>query len=63
MTEQVTVKYEIAGMPPGTETLTMRKFYRFSVMNPVSMAAMCTAVRGRPFVEMQLRNITQVRLM
>lgn len=60
---QVTVKYEVAGIPQGAEPLTMRKFYRFSVMNPVSMAAKCTAVRGRPFVEMQLRNTTQVLLL
>lgn len=58
---QVTVKYEIAGAPEGTEPLVMRKLYRFAVTNPVELSTLCTSVRGCPYVEMLLRNRTQVR--
>lgn len=51
----------MAGDPEGSEPRSMRKFYRFSVMNPVNMSSVCTAVRGGPFVELQLANTTQVR--
>ncbi|CAN0520037.1 unnamed protein product, partial [Ectocarpus sp. 8 AP-2014] len=49
----------VAGDPEGSEPRSMRKFYRFSVMNPVSVNPVCTAVRGSPFVEVQLVNTTQ----
>lgn len=55
------MKYHVAGDPEGSEPRSMRKFYRFSVMNPVSVNPVCTAVRGSPFVEVQLVNTTQVR--
>ncbi|CAM9331025.1 unnamed protein product [Ectocarpus fasciculatus] len=58
-TLRVTVKYHVAGDPEGSEPRSMRKFYRFSVMNPVSVNPVCTAVRGSPFVEVQLVNTTQ----
>lgn len=58
---QVTVKYDVAGAPEGAEPRSMRKFYRFSVMNPVTVSSTCAAVRGSsPFVELQLVNTTQV---
>ncbi|CAM9247688.1 unnamed protein product [Scytosiphon promiscuus] len=60
-TLRVTVRYQVAGDPEGSEPRSMRKFYRFSVMNPVNMSSVCTAVRGGPFVELQLVNTTQVR--
>eukprot|EP00752_Nemacystus_decipiens_P010921 g9705.t1 len=59
-TLRVTVKYHVAGTPEGSEPRSMRKFYRFSVMNPVTLSSSCTAVRGTPFVELQLVNTTQV---
>lgn len=44
----------------GSEPRSMRKFYRFSVMNPVDMSSVCTSIKGNPLVELQLRNTTQV---
>ncbi|CAM9429438.1 unnamed protein product, partial [Ectocarpus sp. 13 AM-2016] len=60
-TLRVTVKYHVVGDPEGSEPRSMRKFYRFSVMNPVSVNPVCTAVRGSPIVEVQLVNTTQAR--
>ncbi|CAM9665395.1 unnamed protein product [Ectocarpus sp. 12 AP-2014] len=60
-TLRVTVKYHVAGDPEGSEPRSMRKFYRFSVMNPVSVNPVCTAMRGSPIVEVQLVNTTQAR--
>ena len=58
---QVTVKFEVAGAPEGSKPRSMRKFYRFSVMDPISIASTCTAIRGgNPLVELQLTNTTQV---
>lgn len=54
------MKYQVAGAPDGSEPRSMRKFYRFSVMNPLTLSPACTAVRGTPFVELQLTNTTQV---
>ena len=54
------MKYHVAGAPDGSEPRSMRKFYRFSVMNPVTLSSACTAVMGTPFVELQLVNTTQV---
>eukprot|EP00903_Cladosiphon_okamuranus_P010481 g9916.t1 len=62
-TLRVTVKYQVAGAPEGSEPRSMRKFYRFSVMNPVTLSSSCTAVRGTPFVELQLINTTQMDLL
>lgn len=58
----MTVKFDVAGAAEGSEPRSMRKFYRFSVMNPVSMSSVCTSVKGNPLVELKLRNTTQVKV-
>ncbi|CAM9706999.1 unnamed protein product, partial [Discosporangium mesarthrocarpum] len=62
-TLRVTVKYEPPDPTEGIEPKLMRKFYRFSVLNPINLAVTCLPIRGNPFVEMNLRNTTQMDLL
>lgn len=56
------MKFDVAGAPEGSKPRSMRKFYRFSVMDPITIVSTCTAIRGsNPLVELQLTNTTQVR--
>ncbi|CAM9312855.1 unnamed protein product, partial [Phaeothamnion confervicola] len=61
-TLRVTVGYVDLSSPDGAEPKFLRKFYRFNVLNPINLNMTCIAVAGRPFVEVHLRNTTQMDL-
>ncbi|CAN0010089.1 unnamed protein product [Choristocarpus tenellus] len=60
-TLRVTVKFSTLDAPEGTKPRIVRKFYLFSVLNPIGIKIGCLPIKGRPFVEMHLMNNTQVR--
>ncbi|KAG5189454.1 hypothetical protein JKP88DRAFT_301845 [Tribonema minus] len=62
-TLRVAVTYRDALTPLGQEAKSLRKFYRFNVLNPINMSSTCLLVRGVPLVEVSIRNTTQMDLL
>ncbi|CAM9778963.1 unnamed protein product [Chrysoparadoxa australica] len=62
-TLRVAVTYKDKGMPEGSEVCTLRKLYRFDVLNPVNLAMTCIPSLGVPLVEVKVKNTAQMDLL
>jgi hypothetical protein len=58
-TLRVSVQYL---MSPNGEAKTLRKFYRFNVLQPLRVASHYTELDGRPMVQCQVTNATKTAI-
>ena len=55
-TLRVSVSYQVLS---GTEPKTLRKFYRFNVLQPLNISSYFIMVNNKPFIQCQVTNITK----